>query len=251
MKNSFMLKSTAIIFMASSLSACNIFTRIANIGSEPPLNPIENPVEAKGYQPVSMPMPEEKQVAYAPNSLWQKGSAGFFKDQRAAKIGDILTVKILAKDAAVMESETEQNRDNNKDSLGIGALFGFESYTNKVLPGAAVPNNLVNVTSNREISGDGKIDRQETIDMTMAATVTQVLPNGNLVVEGTQEIRVNFEVRQLYVRGIVRRADISSDNTVVSDKIAELRVSYGGKGIISDVQQPRYGSQLLDIVSPF
>ena len=110
---------------------------------------------------------------------------------------------------------------------------------------------LIDVTSNREIAGDGKIDRKESIDVTLAAVVTQVLPNGNLVIEGTQEIRVSYEVRQLMMRGIIRRADISSDNTIESSKSAELRVSYGGQGVISDVQQPRYGRQILDIVAPF
>lgn len=110
---------------------------------------------------------------------------------------------------------------------------------------------LIDVSSNREISADGKVDRQEKIDVTMAAIVTQVLPNGNLVIEGTQEIRVSYELRRLTVRGIIRRADISSNNTIQSDKIAELRVSYGGKGVVSDVQQPRYGRQVLDIIAPF
>ena len=150
-----------------------------------------------------------------------------------------------------MENEMEQNRDDNKDSMGIGTFFGYEDYVKDYFPDKADHNDLISVNSNREISGDGKIDRKEKIDMTMAAIVTQVLPNGNLVIEGTQEIRVSYEVRQLTVRGVIRRADITSDNTVESSKIAELRVSYGGKGVISDVQQPRYGRQLIDILAPF
>jgi len=145
----------------------------------------------------------------------------------------------------------EQNRDDNKDSLGISSVFGYEKYLGKILPEGYDSNNLVDISSNREIAGDGKIDRKESIDLTFAAVVTQVLPNGNLVIEGTQEIRVSYEVRQLYMRGIIRRADISSDNSIESSKIAELRVSYGGQGVISDVQQPRYGRQVLDIVAPF
>lgn len=174
-----------------------------------------------------------------------------FKDQRAQKVGDIITVKVSAKDNALMENETEQNRDDNKDSMGVSSFLGYESHLGDYLPDAVQPANLIDVTSNREISGDGKIDRKEKIEMTMAAIVTQVLPNGNLVIEGTQEIRVNYELRQLTVRGVIRRADIQSDNTIESSKIAELRVSYGGKGVISDVQQPRYGRQLIDILAPF
>lgn len=245
------LKLCTIFLMATSLSGCGILGRLQNVGKKPELTKIENPVEAPTYQPVSMPMPEVNNQPASANSLWKKGSSGFFKDLRASRVGDILTVKISAKDAALMENKTEQNRDDNKDSVGINALAGFDSYAKDYLPDAVDPTNLFDVVSNREISGDGKIDRKEKIDMTFAATVTQVLPNGNLVVEGTQEIRVNYEVRQLGMRGIVRRADIRSDNTVESSKIAELRVSYGGEGVISDVQQPRYGRQVIDIISPF
>ncbi len=239
------------LMMATSLSGCGTWDRLRNIGKEPPLTPIENPVEAKGSQPVSLPMPAVQDTSAGANSLWAKGSSGFFKDQRASKVGDIITVKVSAKDNALMENEMEQNRDDNKDSMGIGTFFGYEDYIKDYFPDKADHSDLISVNSNREISGDGKIDRKEKIDMTMAAIVTQVLPNGNLVIEGTQEIRVSYEVRQLTVRGVIRRADITSDNTVESSKIAELRVSYGGKGVISDVQQPRYGRQLIDILAPF
>ena len=247
------IRTATVLLMATSLCGCvGMWDRLKNVGAEPALTEIQNPVTAPGYEPVSMPMPNEKQnIQAGANSLWRPGSSGFFKDQRAAKIGDIITVKISAKDNAIMENETEQNRDNNKDSMGFGSLFGFETKVPDMLPGDVDTNALLDVTSNREISGDGKIDRKEAINVTMAAVVTQVLPNGNLVIEGTQEIRVNYELRQLLVRGIIRRADISSDNTIESSKIAELRVSYGGKGVISDVQQPRYGRQVLDIIAPF
>lgn len=239
------------LLMATSLSGCGMWSRLQQVGSEPPLSPIVNPAETKNYEPVTMPMPQVNDAQPAPNSLWKPGSNGFFKDQRASKVGDIITVKVSAKDTAKMENEMEQNRDDNKDSVGVGSFFGYESYLGKVFPDAVNKDNLVSINSNREISGDGKIDRKENINVTMAATVMQVLPNGNLVIEGTQEIRVSYEVRQLTVRGIIRRADITSDNTIESSKIAELRVSYGGQGVITDVQQPRYGRQILDIVAPF
>lgn len=241
-----------VLLMATSLSGCaGMWDRLTSVGAEPKLTEIENPVEAENYKPVSMPMPETKPQKQYANSLWVQGSTGFFKDQRASKVGDILTVNIVAKDTALMENEMEQNRDNNSDTLGIGALAGFERNVSTVLPSGNEMDALIDVSSNREIAADGKVDRQEKIDVTMAAVVTQVLPNGNLVIEGTQEIRVSYELRRLTVRGIIRRADISSNNTIQSDKIAELRVSYGGKGVVSDVQQPRYGRQFLDILSPF
>lgn len=239
------------LLISSMLTGCNTWSRLTTIGKEPELAPIENPVEQPNYQPVSMPTPQPVAQTSSPNSLWKKGSSGFFKDLRASKVGDIITVNISAKDAATMKNKTEQLRDTNSDTVNVASFFGYESYAKDYLPDAVDASNLVNVTSDHDVTGEGKIDRSENINMTMAGIVTQVLPNGNLVIEGSQEIRVNYELRQLTVRGIIRRADITSDNTIDSSKIAELRVSYGGKGVISDVQEPRYGRQLIDILSPF
>ena len=245
-------KITAVLLMSSVLSGCSVWSRLQEMGREPEMTPIINPLEAQNYQPVSMPTPPKYSDQYAGvNSLWKKGSSGFFQDQRASKVGDIITVNISARDTATMENKTEQTRDTNKDTVNVNDFAGYEKYAKDYLPDGVDVTNLFDVNSNHEVTGEGKIDRSEKINMTMAAVVTQVLPNDNLVIEGTQEIRVNYELRQLSVRGVIRRADISSDNTIESSKIAELRVSYGGKGTVSDMQQPRYGRQLIDILSPF
>jgi len=245
------LKLTTVMFSVAMLSACNTWSRLNSIGKEPEMAPITNPLEAQNYQPVSMPTPKYPDQYAGVNSLWKKGSSGFFQDQRASKVGDIITVNISAQDTATMKNKTEQTRDTNSDSVNINAFAGYEKYAKDYLPDAVDAATLFDVQSDHDITGEGKIDRSESIDMTMAAVVIQVLPNDNLVIEGTQEIRVNYELRQLSVRGIIRRADISSNNTIESSKIAELRVSYGGKGTISDMQNPRYGRQLIDILSPF
>ena len=198
-----------------------------------------------------MPMPDPQPVYVNSNSLWRPGAKGFFKDQRASQVGDILTVQVVISDKALLENKSEQKRGDDKDSVSIGALAGLEKYAGKILPNGVDVSNLFNISSSRDISGDGTIDRNEKIDVTMAAVVTQVLPNGNLVISGKQEVRVNYEMRQLHMTGIIRREDISVLNTIKSEKIAELRVAYGGKGTISDVQQPRIGRQVLDILSPF
>ncbi len=244
-------KIALMLLMGSMLGGCNTWSRLSTIGKEPDLTPIENPVAQTDYRPVSLPMPQQPDQSTGANSLWAKGASGFFKDQRASKVGDIITVNISAKDTATLKNKTEQTRDTNSDTVNVANFFGFEDYAKDYLPDAVDPANLVNVDSDHDITGEGKIDRSETIDMTMAGIVTQVLPNGNLVIEGSQEIRVNYELRQLTVKGVIRRADITSDNSIDSSKIAELRVSYGGRGTISDVQEPRYGRQLIDILSPF
>ncbi len=244
-------KMIGVTAALSVLCGCNALTRLSEVGSAPAISPIENPTTKPGYQPVEMPMPEVQMASPNPNSLWRQGSRGFFKDQRASRIGDILTVQIVMEDKALLENKSEQKRGDDKDTTSVNALAGLESYAGKILPSAVNPANLIDINSKRELTGEGTIDRNEEIEVTMAAIVTQVLPNGNLVISGKQQVRVNFELRELVMSGIIRREDISSLNSITSDKIAELRVAYGGRGTISDVQQPRYGRQILDIINPF
>lgn len=244
-------KTALITVIALNASGCTYFGRLADVGKAPEFSKIQNPTKEKGYTPVDMPMPEPQTPYVNANSLWRPGSKGFFKDQRASQVGDILTVQVVISDKALLENKSEQKRGDDDDSVSIGALAGLEKYAGKILPSGVDVSNLFNITSSRDITGDGSIDRNEKIDVTMAAVVTQILPNGNLVISGKQEVRVNYEMRQLHMTGIIRREDISTLNTIKSEKIAELRVAYGGKGTISDVQQPRYGRQVLDIISPF
>jgi len=198
---------------------------------------------------VRLPMPEVQPVSYAPNSLWRTGSRAFFKDQRAARIGDLVTVKVNVTDKANLNNETKRSR-SNAEGFGLPNAFGLENNTAVAAAGLAA-DKLLNATSTSSSDGAGSVQRNETVTTNIAAIVTQVLPNGNLVVEGKQEIRINFEVRELIVAGVVRPEDIESDNTIDSSKIAQARIAYGGRGQITDVQQPRYGQQVIDVLLPF
>ncbi len=240
----------AIATLAASLGACSAIDRIENVGNAPALAPISNPTSTPGYRPVSMPMPAPEQIVYEPNSLWRSGSRAFFRDQRAARIGDIMTVVINISDSAKVNNATKRSRANSENA-GLPNFLGLESQLSKVLPEAVDPSALVAASSDGSSAGTGSVDRKETVELTVAAVVTQVLPNGNLVIEGRQEVRVNFEVRELLVAGIVRPEDISSTNTIQHTQIAEARISYGGRGQITDVQQARYGQQLFDVIMPF
>lgn len=233
------------------LAGCNTLERLEQVGKPPPLQPVENPVERPGYRPVSVPMPppEENRSAGA-NSLWREGASGFFRDQRARRVGDLMTVAVVIDDRAELSSESTRSRANS-DQLGIPNFFGYESKLDKIFPSAVDPSALVGASSDMSNQGQGGTNRQETIEFNIAAIVTQVLPNGNMVIDGKQEIRVNFEVREISIAGIVRPEDITPQNTISQDKIAELRVGYGGRGQITDVQQPRYGAQVLDIILPY
>ncbi len=231
-----------------SLAGCNTADRLANVGRAPALSAIEDPTAQAGYKPVRLPMPEVQAVSYAPNSLWRTGSRAFFKDQRAARVGDLVTVKVNVTDKANLNNETKRSRSSS-ESFGVPNAFGLEANTK--LLGGATPEKLLTTDATTANDGSGSIQRAETVTTSVAAIVTQVLPNGNLVIEGKQEIRINFEMRELVVAGVIRPEDIESDNTIDSTKIAQSRIAYGGRGQITDVQQPRYGQQYLDILLPF
>ncbi|MEH6548168.1 MAG: flagellar basal body L-ring protein FlgH [Sneathiella sp.] len=239
-----------ILLLATVLAGCNFFDRLANVGSEPPLTEIVNPVIQKGYQPVSMPMPRPQPVIQQANSLWRPGSKAFFKDQRASQVGDIVTVLVEIEDEATLNNSTDTSRVANEEA-GFAGLFGLETQITKIFPEGTTAEGLVDFGSDTSVSGSGTVDRNESINMEIAAIVTQILPNGNLVIIGRQEVRVNFESRDLSVTGVVRPEDITSSNTIQSAKIAEARIAYGGRGHITDMQQARYGQQLFDIIFPW
>jgi flagellar L-ring protein precursor FlgH len=233
------------------LGGCaNTIDRLMHVGQAPELTPIENPVMQPSYRPVSLPMPAQEPEVYPANSLWRQGARSFFKDQRARTVGDVLTVEVTIADEATLRNETQRARAN-EDNLSASNFFGLETRLDNFFPDAVDPNNLVDLESELEHAGRGNTARTEEIRLNVAAVVVQVLPNGNLVIQGRQEVRVNFEVRELYVAGVARREDITPDNTIQHDQIAELRVAYGGRGQITDVQQPRYGAQVLDIILPY
>lgn len=243
-------KAAALVAAVGSLSACNALTRLSEVGSGPEVSAIQNPTQKPGYQAVSMPMPQPVAPPANANSLWRPGSRAFFKDQRAKDVGDILTVAVSINDSASFATNLTRKRDSAEDA-GITGLLGFEGSLNKVLPDAVDPATLVGTTGTSSNSNSGATGRTESMAVNMAAVITQVLPNGNLVISGKQEIRVNYELRELSVQGIIRPEDISSSNSVTYDKIAEARIHYGGRGVASDVTQPRYGQQLLDVILPF
>ncbi len=232
------------------LSACGAADRLANVGKPPALSAIEDSTTQSGYKPVRMPMPTPEHVSFGPNSLWRQGSRAFFKDQRARQIGDLVTVKVKVTDRAELQNQTSRSR-TGKDSMGVPNLFGVEANLPQILPESVSPGSLYNTNSSTSTQGAGSVRRSEQLTTTVAAVVNQVLPNGNLVIEGKQEIRINFEVRELIVAGVVRPEDIDSDNTIDSSKIAQARIAYGGRGQITDVQQPRYGQQVMDVLLPF
>jgi len=236
--------------MALSLAACGAGERLAEVGKAPGMAPIENPTTKEGYQAVSMPMPTPKIATKQKNSLWASDRQAFFEDQRADDVGDILTVTINIQDKAELDNETERTRESGENA-GLSALLGYEADLGAVLPDAVDNTALIGAEADSNFTGSGTIDREEKIEVKLAAIVTQILPNGNMVIQGRQEVRVNYEKRILELAGVIRPQDISINNAIPYEKVAEARISYGGKGQITDVQQPRYGQQVYDVLFPF
>ncbi len=243
-------KFLTIALTCTTLCACGTVDRIGNIGKTPQTSAIVNPTAAVGYQPVSLPMPTPKNVTPQQNSLWVADRTTFFKDQRANDVGDIITVVIDIDDSAALENESERSRSSNEEA-GLPSLLGYEQALDRILPQAIDNANLIDFDSTSASNGKGSTEREETVEVQLAALITQILPNGNMVIRGSQEVVVNFEKRILQVDGVIRPEDISVANTISYEQIAEARIAYGGEGHITDMQQPRYGQQLYDIVFPF
>ncbi|WP_372618671.1 flagellar basal body L-ring protein FlgH [Falsiroseomonas sp.] len=241
------MRMLLLVLAAVALGGCE---RMSELGRPPALAAIENPTADPNWRRVSMPMPAAHAPGGTGNSLWRPGSRTFLRDQRAAQPGDLVTVLVSIQDQAQLQNSTERERQGN-DTMGFPRLFGLESSITRLLPNTVDPTRLVETNGTQTTSGSGSIRRTETVAMRVAATVVQVLPNGNLVVTGRQQVRVNSELRDLTVSGIIRPQDIGSDNTVRHDRLAEARIAYGGRGTVSDVQRPRVGQELLDIVLPF
>jgi flagellar L-ring protein precursor FlgH len=238
-----------LLLLPALLGGCGALSKLSEVGRPPAMTPTADPTQEPSYRPLTMPMPSPQAAPVQANSLWRNGSRAFFKDQRAAAVGDIVTVLVNITDNADVKNASAATRNAN-EAMGLPNLFGFETQIPHMLAGA-VPSTLVTSNSNNANTGVGEINRSEAVTLSLAGVITQVLPNGNLVVAARQQVRVNSELRELQVSGVIRPQDIASDNTVQHDRMAEARISYGGRGQLTDVQTPRWGQQVLDILLPF
>ncbi|HET6307188.1 MAG TPA: flagellar basal body L-ring protein FlgH [Rhodopila sp.] len=239
-----------LIALSLPLQGCVAWQRLGEVGSPPKMTPTSDPTRDPKWHPVTLPMPRPPPEPATASSLWRPGAHSFFNDPRAAQVGDIITVVVDATDSATLNNGTTATRAGSVVS-GAPDLLGLQSAISHALPSGANLSQLISTNGTGSQVGTGNITRNETITLRVAAVVTQVLPNGNLALVGRQEFRVNSELRELVVSGIVRPQDIAADNTVTHDRLAEARISYGGRGELTDVQTARWGQQVLDIASPF
>ncbi len=236
-----------------ALAACA--DRLESIGKAPPMTAPGAPETAVGplagaraalARRAPQPPPED----YASGSLWRSGPASLFGDRRARTVGDILTIVIEIDDEATFQNTSSRSRSGSEDT-SVTALLGVDGIIERFLPNDATLNPAVGLGSSSASTGAGTTDRSEEITLRVAATVTDLLPNGHLVIYGSQELRVNYELRDLQIAGVIRPEDISRKNEISLDKIADARLAYGGRGQITDMQQPRYGQQVIDVVMPW
>lgn len=243
------MKSIAVIVLCG-LTAC---ASLEEVGLVPQMSDVGGGTGI-GLSPeraaIAVPPPASPRYAYSRGSLWDAGPTSLFGDRRARNLGDIMTVVIEIDDKAQISNRSGRSRSGSEE-MGINELLGLQNLTGGLLPNGSSISTATDFSSSSTANGSGSISRNEKITLRVAATVVDVLDNGHLVVLGVQEVRVNFELRELQVAGIVRPEDISRRNEITYDKIAGARISYGGRGRISDVQQPRYGQQIYDIISPF
>jgi flagellar L-ring protein precursor FlgH len=231
-----------LVIAALLLAGC---ATAGDFGREPAMSPV-----GAGLYAYREPLPTEAfpgPTRSGGYSIWNDTRANLFQDPRASTVGDIITVIIRIDDKASLDNESSRERDS---AAGIGGTFDY-SVEGDDTALAGTGSGRLGVDSDSSARGRGSVDRSEKIDVSIAAVVTEVLPNGNLVINGSQEVRVNFEMRILNITGIVRPRDISTRNTIFYERVAEARISYGGRGRISEVQQPRWGQQLYDAVTPF
>jgi flagellar L-ring protein precursor FlgH len=241
-----------VLIAATPLAACG--SAHEALYGPGPLSPISYPAAlvptAQQVLPISASAREPLPQPASANSLWRTGAREFLADQRASRVGDILTVLINIDDSAKTSNATNTTK-TSANTVGIPNVLGLESSLGRILPKAFVPKTAIATNTSLAASGSGGVTRQEQITLTIAAVVTQVLPNGNLVIQGRQEVKTNNDTRVLTVAGIVRPEDITAANTILHTQIAEARIDYGGKGDIASVQKTPGGTALLQRFTPF
>lgn len=245
-----MPKNLAPLASLVSLVAFTACGRLEEVGKAPDFSPLEGSYQHHAMYSTALPDDLVAETPTDASSLWTAGRSSLFGDRRAAQRGDILTVVIEIDDKAEISNSSGRSRAGT-ESMGMPGLLGIPQRLDGALPEGASMAEAVSTNGASSYKGNGNVSRNEKLTLRVAATVVEELANGVLRIEGQQEVRVNFELRELIISGYVRPIDISRQNEITYDKIAGARISYGGRGQITDVQQPRYGQQVADILLPF
>ncbi|WP_209425218.1 flagellar basal body L-ring protein FlgH [Pararhodobacter sp. SW119] len=241
------IPAALLLLGALALAACQ---PLSTVGRAPDFTPLDPRLEHRALYNVPLPERAETRRGVDDASLWSAGQRSLLGDRRASRQGDILTVVIEIDDRAEITNSSQRGRTGSQ-SMGVPQLFGIPQRLDERLPAGASMANAVGMDSASTFQGSGSVSRNERLTLRVATTIIEQLPNGVLRLEGSQEVRVNNELRELIVTGFIRPEDISRRNEIAYDRIAGARISYGGRGQITEMQQPRYGQQIADILLPF
>lgn len=206
-------------------------------------------------QIVNIPEPlEEIQTeasgATSEGSLWPGEQHSLYADHKARTTGDILTITIAEKASASKMASTDSDRSSSI-SASLPNLLGLENSNLLAQNPNLDLSALVKADFANSFEGSGKTVRKEDLVASLTTQVIQVYPNGNLKIRGGKEVRVNNETQVIYLTGIVRPVDIMANNTIDSKHVLNARISYTGKGAISDKQHPGWLTRVIDNVWPF
>lgn len=242
-----------LILLSSTLflTGCNLAEKLSEVGDPPLMSQIQNPALVEDYKPVSMPMPAAESPSQNSNSLWQTGSRAFFKDQRASRVGDILTVNVNMEHKSSLDGKFNGSRETKQQIAQLNNIFGHEAKLKKIFPNSVDKTSLINFDFKPEIQTQGTTQYDNKLKFKIAASIIEVLPNGNLVIQGRQEVRDRVEIYVIDLKGIVRREDVSSNNSVDYSKIAEARISRTSRGQMSDFNSTPWGAEALNRIMPF
>lgn len=239
----------SLLLSISLLSACATTKASDKAAFTPPIPNIEYAQNKFRANMASVPA-EDMRLNARETSLWSNSPKSLFGDRRASQAGDILTVLVEIDDEAEMSNSVSEDRQTS-ENLGLNAFFGLPEKINGILPAGASTSPAIDLTRTRNLSGDGTIQRGEKITLRLAVQVIDVLPNGYLELSGKQQIMVNNEVRHLQVSGLIRTQDISRQNVITYDKIADAKIYYGGQGQVTDAVKPKVGNKIMQKIIPF
>ncbi len=242
-----MFQRALLALAVTALTACQ---PLSEVGRAPEFSDLDQSREMAAIYRVPLPETDRPATPTAQSSLWSSNQRSLLGDRRATAQGDILTVVIEINDSAEMSNTTARGRSGNT-SMAVPQFLGLPQALDRKNDGGVQIGPGIATNNSSSFSGNGTVSRSETLTLRVASTIVETLPNGVLRIEGRQEVRVNHELRDLIVTGFVRPTDISRRNEITYDKIAGARISYGGRGTLSAVQQPRYGEQILELIAPF
>lgn len=238
------MRNKIVLVSARILAGCIVLALPAGAKDKEKKQPELSPLEQ--YLEQARRGSTDPNASTAPGSTWSPNARLFdvATDLRASRVNDIVTIIVQERASAVSQGSVSSERSASANA-SIGALAGIPSPVGGL-------QNLLGVDSDKTLEGTGETSRRTVLTATMAARVVEVLPNGNLVIEGEKSVGVNSEVQVIKLRGVVRPYDVSVANAISSEQIAQLELRVNGKGVVGDaIRRPNFLYRFILGILPF